>query len=56
MNEVGSHDRYAIIFGFIFATMLTLGVVPILYSFFFGVKFKGFIYRNMKNAHNRVIY
>jgi multidrug efflux pump subunit AcrB len=29
----------AIIFGLIFATVLTLGVVPVLYSLFFGVKF-----------------
>ena len=30
----------AIIFGLIFATALTLGVVPILYSLFFGVSFR----------------
>ena len=29
----------AIIFGLIFATVLTLGVVPVLYSLFFRVKF-----------------
>ncbi len=29
----------AIIFGLVFATVLTLGVVPILYSLFFGVRF-----------------
>ena len=34
----------AIIFGLIFATMLTLGVVPVLYSLFFRVRFKGFSY------------
>ena len=34
----------AIIFGLIFATLLTLGVVPILYSLFFRVSFKGFVY------------
>ncbi len=34
----------AIIFGLLFATLLTLGVVPILYSLFFHVKFKGFAY------------
>ena len=34
----------AIIFGLIFATVLTLGVVPILYSLFFRVRFKGFSY------------
>ena len=33
-----------IIFGLLFATLLTLGVVPILYSVFFRVKFKGFAY------------
>lgn len=31
----------AIIFGLLFSTMLTLGVVPVLYSLFFKVKFKG---------------
>jgi multidrug efflux pump subunit AcrB len=31
----------AIIFGLMFATMLTLGVVPVLYSLFFGVKYSG---------------
>jgi len=34
----------AIIFGLLFSTMLTLGVVPILYSIFFKVKFTGFNY------------
>lgn len=34
----------AIIFGLAFATFLTLGVVPILYSILFRVKFKGFRY------------
>jgi multidrug efflux pump subunit AcrB len=34
----------AIIFGLMFATCLTLGVVPILYSLFFRVRFKGFRY------------
>jgi multidrug efflux pump subunit AcrB len=34
----------AIIFGLLFATCLTLGVVPILYSLFFRVRFKGFRY------------
>ena len=34
----------AIIFALIFATLLTLGVVPILYSLFFRVSFKGFVY------------
>ena len=32
----------SIIFGLMFATTLTLGVVPLLYSLFFRVKFKGF--------------
>jgi multidrug efflux pump subunit AcrB len=32
----------AIIFGLIFSTMLTLGVVPVLYSVFHKVKFKEF--------------
>ena len=35
----------AIIFGLIFATLLTLGVVPVLYALFFRVSFKGFAYR-----------
>ena len=34
----------AIIFGLIFATVLTLGVVPILYSLFFRVSFQQFSY------------
>jgi multidrug efflux pump subunit AcrB len=34
----------AIIFGLAFATALTLGVVPVLYSILFRVKFKGFRY------------
>ena len=34
----------AIIFGLLFATLLTLGVVPILYSLFFRVSFRGFRY------------
>jgi multidrug efflux pump subunit AcrB len=34
----------AIIFGLLFATLLTLGVVPVLYSLFFRVSFKGFNY------------
>jgi multidrug efflux pump subunit AcrB len=34
----------AIIFGLAFATTLTLGVVPVLYSLFFRVSFKGFRY------------
>ena len=35
----------AIIFGLIFATLLTLGVVPVLYALFFRVSFKDFAYR-----------
>lgn len=34
----------AIIFGLLFATLLTLAVVPVLYSLFFRVSFKGFNY------------
>ena len=34
----------AVIFGLLFATALTLGVVPILYSLFFGVRFDEFKY------------
>jgi multidrug efflux pump subunit AcrB len=34
----------AIMFGLIFATALTLGVVPVLYSLFFRVKYKSFEY------------
>ncbi len=34
----------AIIFGLLFATVLTLGFVPLLYSLFFRVSFKEFAY------------
>ena len=34
----------AIMFGLVFATMLTLGLVPVLYSLFFRVSFKDFSY------------
>ncbi|MCP4658877.1 MAG: efflux RND transporter permease subunit, partial [bacterium] len=34
----------AIMFGLLFATVLTLGVVPVLYSLFFGVKYRDFRY------------
>jgi multidrug efflux pump subunit AcrB len=34
----------AIIFGLLFATILTLGLVPLLYSLFFRVRFKGYQY------------
>ena len=35
----------AIIFGLLFATALTLGVVPILYSLLFRVNYAGFRYQ-----------
>lgn len=35
----------SIIFGLFFATFLTLGVVPLLYSLFFKVSFKGYTYK-----------
>jgi multidrug efflux pump subunit AcrB len=35
----------AILFGLLFATVLTLGVVPVLYSLFFRVSYRGFEYR-----------
>jgi len=35
----------AIIFGLVFATALTLGVVPILYSILFRVSFRDFVYK-----------
>ena len=34
----------AIMFGLLFATLLTLGVVPVLYSLFFRIRFKDFQY------------
>lgn len=34
----------SIIFGLLFATGLTLGVVPVLYAIFFRVSFRGFRY------------
>jgi len=34
----------AIVFGLIFATALTLGVVPVLYSILFRVDFRSFVY------------
>jgi multidrug efflux pump subunit AcrB len=34
----------AIMFGLLFATVLTLVFVPVLYSLFFKVKYKGFEY------------
>jgi multidrug efflux pump subunit AcrB len=38
----------AIIFGLVFATVLTLGLVPVLYSLFFRVSFKAFQYEVQK--------
>lgn len=35
----------AIMFGLIFATPLTLGLVPVLYSLFFKVRYKGYAYQ-----------
>jgi multidrug efflux pump subunit AcrB len=40
----------AIIFGLLFSTVLTLGVVPVLYSLFFRVKFANFSYNPDKSA------
>ncbi len=40
----------AIIFGLLFATLLTLGLVPVLYSLFFRVNFKGFRYESPATA------
>ena len=34
----------AILFGLLFATVLTLGFVPTLYGLFFRVNFKDFVY------------
>ena len=36
----------AIIFGLLFATLLTLGIVPVLYSLFFRVSFRGYRYED----------
>ena len=35
----------AIIFGLLFATALTLGVVPVLYSLLFKISYTGFQYK-----------
>jgi len=40
----------AIIFGLLFATILTLGVVPVLYSLFFRVNFKDFSYKTVNTS------
>jgi multidrug efflux pump subunit AcrB len=34
----------AIMFGLAFSTMLTLGFVPLMYSLFYRVRFKDFVY------------
>jgi multidrug efflux pump subunit AcrB len=39
----------AIIFGLGFATLLTLGLVPVLYAIFYRVKFKNYVYSLPKN-------
>ncbi|MDJ0656006.1 MAG: efflux RND transporter permease subunit [Xanthomonadales bacterium] len=39
-----------IIFGIVFATALTLGVVPLLYTLFFRVSFRGFDYQRRKTT------
>ena len=36
-----------IIFGLGFATVLTLIVLPVIYSLLYGISFKGFDYRQM---------
>jgi multidrug efflux pump subunit AcrB len=36
----------AIMFGLAFSTMLTLGFVPLMYSLFYRVSFKDFVYPN----------
>ena len=40
----------AIIFGLLFATVLTLGLVPLLYALFFRVSFRGFSYTLIPGA------
>jgi Cu/Ag efflux pump CusA len=42
----------AIIFGLLFATVLTLGLVPVLYALFFRVSFRGFSYRAQSVAES----
>lgn len=41
---MGNHG-HRIIFGLLFSTLLTLGVVPVLYAVMHKVKFKGFKYQ-----------
>ncbi len=36
----------AIMFGLLFATALTLGVIPVLYAIFFRVRFKGYVHQD----------
>jgi len=40
----------AILFGLLFATLLTLGIVPVLYALFFRVRFAGFRYGDASQA------
>ena len=44
-SSMWSSMAIAIIFGLAFATVLTLGIVPVLYSLFYRVGFRGFVYR-----------
>ena len=44
IDPTTGRKRKTIIFGLLFATTLTLGVVPVLYSLFFGVSFKDYEY------------
>ena len=55
-----SHDpmfetmAVSIIFGLLFATLLTLGVVPVLYSIFFGVSFNNYAHQEA-NSEDELI-
>lgn len=40
----------AMIFGLVVSTLLTLGLVPILYAFFFRVRFDGYVYARATQA------
>ena len=44
----------AIIFGLLFATVLTLGFVPILYSLFFRVSFAEYVYEGHKGSGQKI--
>ncbi len=44
----------SIVFGLLFATILTLCMVPVLYSLFFRVSFKGFRYRASMSQPTKV--